>query len=400
MNRSPYGGAFGPTLSPLPHGNALPSYPSHGVSEGTNRVPGRLRFRHGRPVPDEDESYNHNLLHGAWLRWVKALSAGDAAAAAEATELLKFAAVSGVTPSLGEELFASLRDAVYAMHPPSATATGGSELAAGDVDNIDWYEPDPNFFYVLDKQSGAQLEALLHDLQHTARYIKRKARPPTRQLYVGKPGNGKTVGARWLGAQLIKRVGIMRIDATMKGEVGGIGKMLRAAFEVARDDVLVIDEFEAVAVPRSNSSSNVGQWSRDTTSGLLQLLDACPPDQIIIGATNHLDLVDEAVRRRMRTHIFFHDPDRDARAAMLRHWWRTSPYDSAAMRRVLDLTEGCSGDALERIAEAATRVAAREEAEDTPISVEHAEGAVQSVVGAGTSPSRGLAPVAPVLGAR
>ena len=187
---------------------------------------------------------------------------------------------------------------------------------------------------------------------------------------------------RWLGAQLNMEVALVRIDAAVVAEVGGIAKRIRTSFEVAhaRKAILCIDEFEAVAVPRNNRSSNVGQWSRETTSALLQLLDSkALADLIVVGATNIIENVDEAVQRRMRQHVYFFPPDATARARMLREWWNGVPRDIHVEERLVELTEGYSGDVLQRAAEDAN-TSASERHEHAPIALYDVEAAFFGVV--------------------
>jgi hypothetical protein len=314
------------------------------------------------PIPGQ----YHPRIHGAktvfaLAEWCTALKSRDQDAAALAgNKVLEAARADGAAPEVYNALLVHMQGVVHAVQPAVPTAPGGG-LATDAGDGIDWYDPDPDLFYALDKKSGVELADVLEDLLCAADYIARGARAPNRLLFVGPPGTGKTMGARWLGAQLETVVGIMRVDATVRSEVGGTAKAVRAGFEIAweKKAILVLDEFEAVAVPRSNQGANVGQWSRETTSALLQLLDSLPVEQIVIGATNHAPLVDEAVRRRMRKHVYFGMPDRDTRAAMMTRWWSKAPHDGSAKRVLLDLTEGFSGDVLERIAEDANRAAAR-----------------------------------------
>jgi SpoVK/Ycf46/Vps4 family AAA+-type ATPase len=311
-------------------------------------------------------------------RLFDAMISGDQVASAQAaTDYMGAAYKEGIPEDfLRNVLHGKLVAAVHAVQPPAPAAS--CTTAADPADAIDWYPPDPNRFYTLDKRSGIELAEVLDDLRVQDRYLKRGARAPNRLLFIGAPGNGKTAGGLWLGSQLGVEVGLLRIDNTVGSAVGEIAKNARHAFEAAweKKALLLIDEFEAIAVPRSNQSANVGQWSRETTSALLQLLDSLPAEQIVIGATNHIGLIDGAVQRRMRKHVYFHPPDRDARHAMLTQWWGKAPHHGDAKRVLLDLTEGFSGDMLERIAEESNRAAARR-AEIAPITELDVKVAVQ-----------------------
>lgn len=335
------------------------------------------------------------------LQWSRALAEGDADQATNfANDLLQSAVRERPTQQMVDDLHAAIAEVLKLRPARSGRDTSGLDGLMKGSESVDLYEPDPDFFYVRDKKSGADLEDVLEDLQNMERYIKRGARSPARLLFIGGPGSGKTMGARWLGSKLNKTVHLVRIDGTIGSMVGETSKRLRAACEeaVAADGIIVIDEFEAVAVSRAKTGPNVGQWHKETTSGLLQLLDSLPPTQIFIGATNVPEEIDSAVLRRLRKHVFFHPPDRDARAAMLSKWWKTAPHEPEAKRILLDLSEGLSGDFLERAAEDANRSAARR-GESERISVRDVQAAVlatmavQVALGTSTPTTDPTAPV-------
>jgi hypothetical protein len=321
------------------------------------------------PNPLPGSPLYHPSRHGdpmvpPLLALLRALPGTDSAAALQAgRDVLERVRAAGAMQDVYDDVLDAIQGAlaVMARPAPSAGAACDGVDAADAVDASDWYAPDAGLHYVLDGACGIALRALVEDLRVTDRYVARGARPPTRALFVGPPGCGKTMGARWLAGQLGVDCGILRVDATVGSTVGAIARRLRASFEAARDrgGVLALDEFEALAVPRTNTSANVGQWSRETTSALLQLLDSLPPEQIVIGATNYPTLVDPAVRDRMWTKIHFGPPSRDARAGMLKRWWARCPHDGEAKRVLLDLTEGYSGRTLEVAQDAANRAAAR-----------------------------------------
>jgi hypothetical protein len=358
---------------------------------------------YSNPVPGGYNRYAHGGGSGGpfvWnlLRWTEGFAKGDVnLTTTHAGEILNLAISAGASQATINDLREKLQEAIVQNHKGAqalkvleSQQNGGNNhtgnVGAGSADGIDWYEPDPNRFYVLDKRSGAELNDVLTDLRILERYVKRGARPPNRLLCIGDPGNGKTTGALWLGSQLGVKVALVRIDGVIGGIAGQTAKNLRACFEAAAAEkaILVIDEFEAVAVSRTDNGPNVPQWTKEVTSALLQLLDSLPPTQIVIGATNVPGVVDKAVLRRLRKHVYFYPPDREARTAMLRGWWGSgsriiAPYNENAFQRLLDLSEGLSGDFLERTAEEANRAAARR-AETAPITVTDVEAAVMSAI--------------------
>lgn len=320
---------------------------------------------HVNPVPGGFDPRSHiRKSTFALVQYLKAIAA-KTQGTTQGSELLQHFVAEGVAKHVHDELYTLMTGVAGVVAAQSATcAASGDQKHPDQVTaegSIDWYEPQKDFFYVLDRRSGAELAAVLEDLKVADRYTKRGARPPNRLLFIGGAGVGKSVGAKWLASQLGLPAAFVRIDGIVSALAGGKAKRVRAAFEEAatRPCVLVVDEFEAIAVPRADSNPNTPQWDKEATAALLQLMEALPPQQIVIGCTNVPQAIDPSVLRRMRDHIYFHNPDRDARAAMLGNWWSAAPHESAAKRVLLDLTEDHSGDVLERAAEHANRAAAR-----------------------------------------
>jgi hypothetical protein len=312
-------------------------------------------------------------------RWCEAfVSKSPDVAAAQGNELLMTLRAAGVDQIELERCCAAMESAIRTLNAPQS---GCGTDAFGSDFGVDLYEPDPERFYVLDKRSGTELQGILDDLHYTENYLARGAKPPNRLLFVGEPGTGKTAGGLWLGSQLGMTVALIRLDGVIAPKVGETARNLRMCFESAeaKEAIIFIDEFEAVAVNRNDSNPNMGQWNKETTSALLQCIDALRPTTILIGATNIPKAIDGAVLRRMRKHVTFHPPDRDARAEMLKKWWAKAPHHPKAKRALLDATEGLSGDFLERMADEANRGAARRGVAE-PIAVHDIETALRSVM--------------------
>ena len=122
---------------------------------------------------------------------------------------------------------------------------------------------------------------------------------PTRSLlFVGAPGVGKTLAARWLATQLDRPLLTLDLAAVMSSFLGRTGGNIRVVLDYARKFpcVLLLDEFDAIA-KRRDDSSEIGELKRLVTV-LLQEVDNWPADGLLIAATNHPELLDPAVWRR------------------------------------------------------------------------------------------------------
>ncbi|WP_442482171.1 AAA family ATPase [Aeoliella sp. SH292] len=127
--------------------------------------------------------------------------------------------------------------------------------------------------------------------------------PRNRLLFVGPPGNGKTSLAEALAEALMVPLLQVRYDAIVGAYLGETAVRLRKMLEVAkqRKCVLFFDEVETLAKERGDSH-DTGEIKRIVSSLLLQV-DDLPSHVIVIGATNHAELLDRAVWRRFQVRV-------------------------------------------------------------------------------------------------
>ncbi|WP_323816504.1 ATP-binding protein [Cellvibrio sp. NN19] len=133
--------------------------------------------------------------------------------------------------------------------------------------------------------------------------------PTKSAIFVGKPGVGKTVTARWLAAQLQVPLYILDLTAVMSSLLGHSGNNLRAALDFAKRSpcILLLDEIDAIAKSR-NDDSDVGELKRLVTV-ILQEVDEWPSTGLLLAATNHPELIDRALWRRFDLLVEFGVPN-------------------------------------------------------------------------------------------
>ncbi len=239
-----------------------------------------------------------------------------------------------------------------------------SDLASdrSDTRTLEWFE-DPKTFaedFVIDARTGPELERLIDDLKTSSKFIAQGIDAPTRALFVGPPGVGKTTAAGYVAGQLGLKLAVGRLDGIVSPLIGQTAKNLRGLFEEAIEDrcVLFLDEFDAVG-PRRDAQ-NTHESQKQITSALFQQLDLLPKAQIVIGATNLMEKLDPSLRRRIPTQVHFYNPDAGGRATLLSRWWKKVPAVDEARTLLVSETEGRSGDHLRFCAMRAARTALKD----------------------------------------
>ena len=91
---------------------------------------------------------------------------------------------------------------------------------------------------------------------------------------------------------------VARLDGIVSSLLGSTAKNIRKIFDYASSIpcILFLDEFDAIAKARDDQHE-LGELKRVINS-LLQNIDAMPSDHVLIAATNHAELLDNAIWRR------------------------------------------------------------------------------------------------------
>jgi len=183
---------------------------------------------------------------------------------------------------------------------------------------------------------------------------------PTRSmLFIGPPGTGKSLAARYLAIQLKRPLLTLDLAAVMSSFLGRTGNNIRAVLRFAQQQpsVLLLDEFDAIA-KRRDDSAEIGELKRLVTV-LLQTIDDWPSYGILIAATNHPDLLDPAVWRRFERVVFFELPEfehvRNAVTVALNH--QTDAPSQETVDLLSQLLVGHSFADIERIINTSRREA-------------------------------------------
>ncbi len=141
--------------------------------------------------------------------------------------------------------------------------------------------------------------------------------PKSRLLFVGPPGCGKTLCAEILASDLGLALLYARFDGIVSSFLGETASNLRRVFAYAQQQqsVLLFDEFDALG-KRRDDPQEVGELKR-VVSSFLQLLDSYPRSNLVVAATNHEGLLDEALWRRFDEILFFGQPSQEQLVSLM-----------------------------------------------------------------------------------
>lgn len=136
--------------------------------------------------------------------------------------------------------------------------------------------------------------------------------PRHKIMLVGKPGTGKTSFAEALAERLMVPLYMVRYDALIGSYLGETAMRLRQLFDFVstRKCVLFFDEFDTIGKERGDSHE-LGEIKR-VVSSLLLMTDSLPSYTIVIGASNHPELLDRAVWRRFQLRVELPMPDKES----------------------------------------------------------------------------------------
>lgn len=148
--------------------------------------------------------------------------------------------------------------------------------------------------------------------------------------------------ARALAGELHLPLFVVRLDGLITKFMGETAAKLRLVFDAISETrgVYLFDEFDALGAQRA-TDNDVGEIRRVLNS-FLQFLEADGTDSLIIGATNHSEILDKALFRRFDDVISYDLPKPEAIRRVIENRLAAFNTDELDWTAVLAVSEGLS----------------------------------------------------------
>ena len=226
--------------------------------------------------------------------------------------------------------------------------------------------PDVNWDEVggLDELKDELREAIEWPIKHKEAFDYVDIETPKGILLHGPPGTGKTLIAKALAKTTESNFISIKGPELLSKWVGESEKGVREIFRKARQAapcIIFLDEVDAL-VPRRGSGSSDSHVTENIVSQILTEIDGLEElhNVLIIGATNRLDIVDEALLRpgRFDRIIEVTNPDSKGRKHIFEIHTKKKPLENNVnITKLIEITDGFSGAEIAAITNRAALVA-------------------------------------------
>lgn len=186
--------------------------------------------------------------------------------------------------------------------------------------------------------------------------------PNRRVLFVGPSGSGKTMTAGAMARQLKLPLYVIRLESLITRFMGETAAKLRLVFDetAKKRGVYLFDEFDAVGSNRA-ATNDVAEMRRVLNSFLQFMEEETTTDSLVIGATNHPNLLDKALLRRFDLVLEFTPPTVKQIRTIVKSNIRPMKYPHLKWERITEAARELSQSEIVRAVEDAVKTAILDE---------------------------------------
>lgn len=205
---------------------------------------------------------------------------------------------------------------------------------------------------VLSSEVRARLSSLVREQRERATLRDHGQAPATHLLLVGPSGTGKTMTASALAGELRLPLFTVRLEALFSRFFGETAGKLRHLFDQVAQvrGVYLLDEFDAIGQRRAEAN-DVGEIRRVLNSVLAFMEEPSATDSLVVAATNHVEMLDNALARRFDDVIAYDLPDSAGAREIVQRRLGKFKVPAKTWSAVAAQTEGLSQGELTRAAD-------------------------------------------------
>lgn len=162
---------------------------------------------------------------------------------------------------------------------------------------------------VFNENVAKRIEDFLLEQQFKEKLLSYQLPIANKILMYGATGCGKTMTAKAIAKHLNKKLVIVNLATIISSKLGETAKNIDALFKEAQYEGLVLffDEFDSLGQIRDYDNKDNSEMKR-VVNAILQLIDNFPQKSILMAATNQIQMIDEALKRRFELHLEFTNP--------------------------------------------------------------------------------------------